>query len=71
MTGEEFITWRKSLGITRIEAAAQLGMSRNSITAYENDASRIPNYVALACAAVSCGLGPWGDKNKKVVTDGE
>lgn len=60
MTGEEFITWRKSLHLTRIEAAAQLGMSRNSVTAYENDASKIPNYIALACAALAKGIEPWG-----------
>ena len=59
MTGEEFIAWRKSLGINRLEAAAMLGMSRNTITRNENGLTPIPDYVALACMALSCGLAPW------------
>lgn len=62
MTGKEFIEWRTSMHLNRIEAAALLGMSRNSVTAYENDAVRIPNYIALACAALSHGLAPLGTK---------
>jgi len=59
MTGEDFINWRKSLGINRLEAAAMLGMSRNTVTRNERGDTPIPDYIAYACMAISCGLEPW------------
>lgn len=59
MTGDDFINWRKSLGINRLEAAAMLGMSRNTVTRNERGDTPIPDYIALACMAISCGLEPW------------
>lgn len=65
MTGEEFVEWRKSLGIRRNQASELLGISRNTISRNEKGVTPIPDYVALACMALSCGLSPWksGDED--------
>lgn len=59
MTAEQFTQWRERLGLTRIEAAALLGMGRNQPQRYE-DGQPIPRYVALACAAIAHGIPPIG-----------
>jgi transcriptional regulator with XRE-family HTH domain len=56
MTSAAFAAWRARLGITKSETARRLGMSRNSVIAYEAGTQGIPLYVALACAAVEKGL---------------
>lgn len=59
MTPETLLAWRQRLGIkTRSEAARRLGLSRNAYCAYEEGRTKIPIYVALACAAVAFGLPP-------------
>lgn len=67
MTPDDFKSWRKSLRWTQTEAANALGLSRGSVELYERGSRRdngqpveIPKTVALACAAVSAGLKPWG-----------
>jgi len=37
-----------------------LGMSRNTVTRNERGDTPIPDYIAFACMAISCGLEPWG-----------
>lgn len=66
MTPDDFKTWRKSMGFTQAQAAEALDMSRENIINYEAGQRRdnskpvvIPRTVALACAALSAGLGPW------------
>ena len=46
------------MGITQIEAAKALGCSRTTIAAYETGKSKIPRYIALACAAIIARLRP-------------
>lgn len=58
MTPTTLIAWRERLGLTRIEAARRLGLSRNGYSAYETGKNRIPQYIALACAAIAFGLPP-------------
>jgi transcriptional regulator with XRE-family HTH domain len=58
MTSDSFVRWRISLGITQIEAAKALGCSRTTLAAYENGKSKIPRYIALACAAIVARLRP-------------
>lgn len=60
MTPADFIAWRERLHLNRVEAASALGMSRNTVTAYEQGRVSIPHYVALACAAVAHGLPAIG-----------
>jgi len=59
MTNDEFKTWRKSFGLTQEEAAKALDMARRQIQKYENGDAEIPLTVALACSALSAGLGPY------------
>ena len=50
--------WRNRLGLNKTEAASALGLSRNAYAGYETGITRIPLYIALACAALSYGLPP-------------
>lgn len=63
MTPEDFIAWRKSLDLNRVEAANLLGAHRNSVTNYEQGTYPVPPYIALACAALSAGIPPWAESN--------
>ena len=58
MTPGSFTAWRSRLGFSKSEAARRLGLSRNSIIAYENGTAEIPLHVALACAAIALGVQP-------------
>lgn len=59
MTPEILIAWRQRLGIrSRAEAARRLGLSRNAYTGYEEGRTKIPRYIALACAAIAHGVPP-------------
>lgn len=59
MTAQEFREWRERLGLSRTGAAEALGLGRNQPQRYE-DGQEIPLYVALACAAISLGVPPYG-----------
>lgn len=50
--------WRERLGLNRSDAAEALGIDRKTFARYEDDASVIPLYIALAAAAVAAGLPP-------------
>ena len=50
-TAAGFAAWRKALGFTQIEAAAELGISRRTIQNYESGAAAVPRTVAAALAA--------------------
>jgi DNA-binding XRE family transcriptional regulator len=58
MTSASFIEWRGRLHLNRVEAAAVLGVSRETLRFYETDKRPIPLYIALACAAVALGIKP-------------
>ena len=53
-----FSAWRSRLGLSKSEAARILGLSRNSVIAYETGRRPLPRHVALACAAVEEGIEP-------------
>lgn len=58
MTSDSFVAWREGLEMNRLEVAAALGISRETIRAYETGRHAIPKYIALACAAVRRKLKP-------------
>lgn len=59
MDNYDFIRWRESVfGLDRRGAARTLGIALNTLRAYEED-RRVPVYIALACGAISAGIGPW------------
>lgn len=62
MTSEELKSWRKRLGFTSQERAAEaIGCSLRSVCNYENG-TPIPKYIALACAAVEAGFSSRQDQ---------
>lgn len=65
MTSADFAAWRKRLRLSQAAAASTLGCGRRSVQNWESGASRVPYYIALACAAVALGVTPphdWNDK---------
>jgi transcriptional regulator with XRE-family HTH domain len=60
MSPQDFIAWRKALGMRSAEAARRLGVSPNTVTAYEKGRSEIPLYISLACSAIALSVPPWG-----------
>lgn len=57
MTADEFNAWKSSIGISGLEAARRLGISKNTVTRYSRQGA--PHNIALACAAIAVGLKPW------------
>lgn len=49
MTPDQIIAWRNGLGLNRSQAAAALGLARNTLAAYEAGRARIPLYIQYAC----------------------
>lgn len=62
MDAVTFRRWAATLNLNKSDAAAKLGMSRNAILRYWGGKVPVPAHVALACAAVANGLGPWSDR---------
>lgn len=68
MTPRDFRRWRRKLGLTQAQAAEKLGMGCSAIAQYDTGKRRapaeiievLPRYIALACAAISHGLAPYG-----------
>ncbi|MFA4974571.1 MAG: helix-turn-helix transcriptional regulator [bacterium] len=54
-----FELWRCGRKITKLEASRLLGISHNTVAAYEAGAE-VPLYIALACSAISHGIPPMG-----------
>jgi len=58
MSPKSLASWRERLGFNKAAASRALGISRNTLDAYEAGRYPIPLYIALACAAVANGLPP-------------
>lgn len=72
MTPSEFKLWRKRHRLTQPEAGELLGLTRQTIAGYERDTKTdgtetiVPRHIALACAAIAHGLGPWEPEDKDI-----
>ena len=62
MTPADMRAWRSAMGHTQQQAAAALGVSLRTIKAWESGFAAPPAFLALACAALAAGLGPWVDQ---------
>jgi len=58
MDAKSFCDWMERMDFNNLEAAAALGISRNTVPTYRKEGA--PLYIALACAALSYGLPPMG-----------
>ena len=47
------------MGYTQQQAAQALGVSLRTVKAWEAGFAAPPAFLALACAALAAGLGPW------------
>lgn len=63
MNGEQLKQWREGRGWSKLHVAEVLGCSRNSVRAWESG-QKIPDYVALAIAAVQMGLPAYGEEKE-------
>lgn len=57
MTGDDFTAWMQHMGYNRLQAAAALGVGRNTVPRWMNEGA--PLHVALACTALALGMKPW------------
>lgn len=53
MTPDALFVWRMAHQLSKREAAAALGVARNTYRAYEMGKYPVPKYIALACAALT------------------
>lgn len=60
MTPASLAEWRKARGMSQQTLADVLGCSRRSIVNWEGGTNAIPQYIALACAAIAKRLMPAG-----------
>lgn len=58
MTPTTLTAWRERLHLSRVAAAEALGCSREALRLWETGKNPIPQYIALACAAVALGIKP-------------
>ena len=52
--------WREAMGLSQREAVTALGCSRGAFAGWESGESRVPKYIALACAAVALNIKAEG-----------
>ena len=60
MTRESLLAWRKAMGMSQAALAEALGCSRRALVNWEAGVYPVPNYIALACAALAKKLRPIG-----------
>lgn len=60
MTTAELRAWQAHMGLTQRQAAALLGMSTSGYCKLVYGECLPDRRMALACAALSAGLDPWG-----------
>lgn len=64
LTKEQFVIWRKRLGMSHAAAAKRLGLSVSALYMYEAGRRVIPLLVCLGMAAICNNVQPYeGDKD--------
>lgn len=68
LTSQQFIEWRKRLGMSQSAAAKRLGVSLSSIYSYEigqrkEGPVKIPLLVCLGMSAIKNNLQPYNGEN--------
>ena len=58
MTPASLTAWMTRQNLNKVEACASLGIARTTLDRYLDGSTRIPLYIALACAAVAEGVKP-------------
>ena len=58
MTPASLASWMARLGYTKSKAALSLGIARSTLDRYLDGSVKIPQSIALACAALAHGLPP-------------
>ena len=53
MTPDDLYSWRVAHNLSKREAAAALGIARNTLRCYESGRHVIPKYIMLACNQIS------------------
>jgi len=61
MTATELQQWRLSRGLSRRQAAEQLGLSERALQDRENGNKPVRRETDLACAALSLSLRGWSE----------
>ena len=76
MTPADLRAWQARMGLTYETAAKALGVSRSTYAEWVAGKSRTTGKpvapsrtVALACAALSAGLEPWGQSGVQTLMD--
>lgn len=59
MTPAELLQWRKFYFLRAKPAYEALGCAPQTYASWETGKTAIPRYIALACTALACALGPW------------
>lgn len=73
MTPSDFRAWQAHMGLTVRAAAELLGVSPSTVQDWRTGTSRstgkpieLPPMLALACAALAAGLGPWSQLSSQL-----
>lgn len=71
MTGAGLRHWRRRHGLTQALAAERLGIQAVTVSQYERGVRRVPNVVALLCAAYNhlAGIGYSTDRALTALED--
>jgi transcriptional regulator with XRE-family HTH domain len=60
MNAAQLKAWRLERKLSQAAAAERIGCSRRSIQQWESGANPVPDYIAMAVAAASMNLPPYG-----------
>jgi DNA-binding XRE family transcriptional regulator len=55
--------WRERMGFSQVQAAKEIGCSRQAWIGWEVGSKRTPRYIYLAMAALALGMKPYGEPN--------